>query len=75
MNNKELSAIIYTDDDRTIYVSGVLIQGLPCSRFEYGAPMDSDDEPEVEITGAVDDDGKEVELTEAQQDEVTELFR
>ena len=47
---------------------------MPCQRFEYGAPMDPDDDPEVEVIGAVDDDGKEVELTAAQEEEAIEQF-
>lgn len=74
MNNRKLEATIYTDDDKAIHVSGVLIAGQPCTRFEYGAPMDPDDDPEVEITGAVDDDGRDVELTEAQEEEAIQQF-
>tara|TARA_R110002153_G_scaffold145447_2_gene296712 strand:- start:1470 stop:1814 length:345 start_codon:yes stop_codon:yes gene_type:complete len=73
--NKELSTTIYSGEDEPIYVSGLLIPGLPCQRFEYGAPMDPDDDPEVEVTGAVDDDGKDVELTEEQEEEAIEKFK
>ena len=72
--NKELETTIYTADDKPIHVSGIFCPGLPCQRFEYGAPMEPDDDPEAEVIGAVDDDGKEVELTEAQEEEAIEQF-
>tara|TARA_R110000751_G_scaffold73542_11_gene148751 strand:+ start:255 stop:482 length:228 start_codon:yes stop_codon:yes gene_type:complete len=72
--NKELETTIHTADDKPIHVSGIFYPGLPCQRFEYGAPMDPDDAPEVEVIGAVDDDGREVELTEAQEEEAIEQF-
>ena len=72
--NTDLETTLYTADDQPIYVSGVLIPGQPCSRFEYGAPMDPDDDPEVEVIAAVDEDGNDVELTAEQEEEAIEGF-
>ena len=74
MRTIPLQCTLWDEDDNAIHVTGALIPGLPCLRFEYGAPMDPRDEPEVEITGAEDDDGNEIELTKEQQEEVMDKF-
>ena len=70
--NTEIETTIYLDDDSAIYIDAVLIPGLPARRDEYGAPESPDDEPEIEIIGAVDEDGKDYELTSKQKEEALE---
>ena len=59
-------------DEMTIYIDGVYIPGLPARRDEYGAPESPDDDPEVEITSATDEDGGDVELTDEETEEAME---
>ena len=59
-------------DDMTIYIDGVYIPGLPARRDEYGAPESPDDDPEVEIKQATDEDGGDVELTDEETEEAKE---
>ena len=74
MRTIPLQCTLWDDDDNAIHVTGALIPGMRATRDEYGAPESPDDEPEVEITGAEDDDGNEDELSEEQQEEAMEKF-
>jgi len=63
MRTREVETTILRGD-MTIYIDGVYIPGLPARRDEYGAPESPDDDPEVEILRATDEDGGDVELTD-----------
>ena len=65
--------LIYTDDDKPINVTCVLIKGKPGIRDIYGCQETPDDDDEMEIIEAWTKDG-EVELTEEQREWATEVF-
>ena len=67
-----LETIIYRDDDSAISVSALFIPGMLARRDEYGAPESPDDDPDIEIVNAYDEDGHEVELTDDEEAEAME---
>lgn len=64
-----MTITIYDTNGDAIHVTGHVSAGLPAPRDRYGLPICPDDEPEVEVTGAVNEWGTEVELTTDQEEE------
>jgi hypothetical protein len=69
-----LETELYDKDDNLIFVTGELTRGQRGLRDYYGCPETPDDEDEVAIISAVDEDDNDVELTEAQEDEAINNF-
>ena len=65
----ELETVIYDENDNEITVKAFVIQGERGMRDSFGQLETPDDEDEIEIEAAFDDDDNEVELTDAQQEE------
>ena len=65
----ELETVIYDENDNEITVKAFVIQGDRGMRDSFGQLETPDDEDEIEIEAAFDDDDNEVELTDAQQEE------
>ena len=70
----KLETELYDKDDNLIFVTGELTRGQRGLRGYYGHPETPDDDDEVSIISAVDEDDNEVELTEAQEEEATNNF-
>jgi hypothetical protein len=64
----QLETTIYNEDDTAIHISAMLIPGMR-GRREYSAPIEPDDDPEIEIVNVVDEDGWSVSLTDEQEAE------
>ena len=65
----ELETVIYDENDNEITVKAFVIQGQRGMHDSFGQQETPDDEDEIEIEAAFDDDDNEVELTDAQQEE------
>jgi hypothetical protein len=63
---------IYDDEDNEIEVEFDYTPPCPCSRFEYGAPMEPDHPAEFDFNNAKDEDGNEIEITDEQQEQALE---
>jgi hypothetical protein len=60
-------ATIYDDSDTAIEVTGEYYRGMRGQRDRYGAPLEPDDEPEMEILDAVDEHGTTRNLSAKQE--------
>ena len=72
--NITLKTTIIGDDDAVIEVSGTYYPGCAGSRDEYGAPLEPDDDEEVEILDAVDEFGNTRNLSSAEERAATEAI-
>ena len=64
---------IHDDNDKDITVDIAYSKGMP-GRREFGAPIEPDDDDEIEIIGAWDEDGSQVELTDEQEEMAIDEF-
>ena len=68
----EINTTIYDEHDNEIFVTGFVIKGQAGISNGYGQLETPDDEDEIEIYSARDEDDHEIDLTDAQQEEAIE---
>lgn len=57
---KEIKVVVYDDNDEPYDVTIEFTPGRPCTRFEYGAPMEPDDPDEYNIVDCIDATGNSI---------------
>jgi len=71
---KTIKATIYDEGDKEISVIGEYTPSIKGSKDAHGQQMEPDDEAEIEILSAKDENGDEVELSDKQEEKAKEAL-